>query len=209
MPDKKNSGKIITDDPRVAYFDRCAEGWDSDVQKVRRTLERLERCRGLLGFRGGQDVLEVGCGTGQITGWLAGQVAPGRVVGIDFSAQMLARAQAKSLPAEFRLLDICSAPAGEAAFDVAFCFHCFPHFRDQSAALANLAASLRPGGRLIVMHLAGSQQVNAMHSGFGGAVGQDHLPATERWPSLLGGAGFELIGLIDREDLFLLRARRT
>jgi len=163
----------------------------------------------LLGFRGGQDVLEVGCGTGQITGWLAGQVAPGRVVGIDFSAQMLARAQAKSLPAEFRLLDICSAPAGEAAFDVAFCFHCFPHFRDQPAALANLAASLRPGGRLIVMHLAGSQQVNAMHSGFGGAVGQDHLPATERWPSLLGGAGFELIGLIDREDLFLLRARRT
>ena len=209
MTDKKNPREIVTDDPRVGYFDRCAEGWDSDVQKVRRTLERLERCRGLLGFRGGQDVLEVGCGTGQITGWLAGQVAPGRVVGIDFSAQMLARAQAKSLPAEFRLLDICSTPAGEAAFDVAFCFHSFPHSRDKPAALANLAASLKPRGRLLVMHLAGSRQVNAMHSGFGGAVGQDHLPAAEDWPGLLGRAGFELVELIDREDLFLLHAGRA
>jgi SAM-dependent methyltransferase len=202
----KKTRKVITPDPRVAYFDHQAAGWDADADRVAHILARLTECRELLALTPGEDLLEVGCGTGQITGWLCEAVAPGRVVAMDFSAEMLARARAKRLPAEFRLHDICAAPAEPAAFDVALCFHSFPHFRDKPAALAHLAACLRPRGRLILMHLAGRSQVNAVHAGFGGAVGRDRLPARRRWPGLLAPAGMSLAQLIDRADLFLLRA---
>lgn len=41
------------------------------------------------GLKRGQDVLEVGCGTGNMTCWLAEQVNPGRVFAIDNSAQQI------------------------------------------------------------------------------------------------------------------------
>jgi len=205
----KKPGKSVTTDPRVAYFDRCAANWDGEPERLARTNRRLEECRGLLALRAGESVLEVGCGTGQITGWLCAAVGPGKVLGVDFSAEMLARARAKHLPAEFRLLDICAeVPPG--AFDVALCFHAFPHFRDKPAALENLAGALTPAGRLIVMHLAGRDRLNAMHTGFGGAVASDHVPAADAWPALLAPAGLEMTELIDRDELFFLRAvRRT
>ncbi len=201
----KKSGKIITDDPRVAFFNRHAGSWDDDVSAIDANLIRLEELREMMGLSAGQDLLEVGCGTGQITGWLCEAVAPGRVLGVDFSEVMLAATRTKGIDAEFRLLDICNdRPEGE--FDLALCFHSFPHFRDQAGALANISAALKPGGSLVVMHLAGSGAINAFHSGVGGAVGSDILPAGGEWDDLLTHAGLKLAELIDRDDLFFLRA---
>ncbi len=195
----------VSVDPRIAFFDHHAEMWDEDVSAIESNIRRLEELRGMMGLSAGVDLLEIGCGTGQITPWLCSAVAPGRVVAVDFSQAMLARARAKDIPAEFRLLDICSdRPEGE--FDLALCFHSFPHFRDQAGALANISAALKPGGSLIVMHLAGSGAINAFHSGVGGAVGGDHLPEKHLWLELLSDAGLKLTQLIDRDDLFFLRA---
>ena len=204
----KKGGRIITHslDPRIAYFDGLAEGWDADPAKIERTIARLEELRPRLALGSGQDLLEVGCGTGQVTAWLCSAVWPGRVVAIDFAPAMVARAQAKGIAAEFRVGDICRQPPERGAFDVAFCFHSFPHFRDPPAALANLRVSLKPGGRLIVMHLAGSETINAVHSGLGGAVGGDLLPSAEAWTEMLNSAGLTLHERIDRDDLFFLRA---
>jgi len=193
-------------DPRVAYFDDQAVSWDDDADKVARTLARLSEMKEPLALRAGEDLLEVGCGTGQITPWLCSAVSPGRVVAVDFAPSMLAKARAKDIPAEFRLLDVCSEILPARSFDVVLCFHSFPHFRDQRSALRNLAAALKPAGRLLVVHLAGSEQINAMHTGFGGAVGGDHLPARDVWPELLASAGLSLEEIVDRPDLFFLRA---
>jgi demethylmenaquinone methyltransferase/2-methoxy-6-polyprenyl-1,4-benzoquinol methylase len=194
-------------DPRIAFFDRQAPTWDVQGPDPVNTLRRLGELDGQLGLAPGQDLLEVGCGTGQITGWLAQAVRPGRVVAVDFSAAMLERARARGLEAEFRLVDICvEQPAGE-AFDVVLCFHSFPHFRDSAAALRQIARLLKPGGRLSVLHLAGSAPLNAFHQQVGGAVGHDRLPPAAEWPMLLEAAGLRLISAEDREDLFLLKAR--
>ena len=201
----KKSKKIITADLRVAFFNHHAGSWDDDVSAIGSNIRRLEELRGMIGLSAGQDLLEVGCGTGQITGWLCSAVAPGRVVAVDFSDAMLAQARAKGIDADFRLLDICAErPTGK--FSVALCFHSFPHFRDQAGALANISVALKPGGALIVIHLAGSGAINAFHSGVGGAVGNDILPTGEAWGELLTHAGLKLTELIDRDDLFCLRA---
>lgn len=196
-------------DPRTAFFDDLAGRWDHGEQSPEETVRRVAELAGHLAIEPGQDVLEVGCGTGQLTGWLVEQASPGKVVAVDFAPAMVAMAQAKSISAEFRVADACGGDLGTDCFDVVLCFHSFPHFRDQPGALRNLARALKPGGRLIVMHLAGSAAINAFHSGVGGVVSGDHLPCAEAWPPILAAAGLRLVSLVDRDDLFLLIAEQV
>jgi SAM-dependent methyltransferase len=199
-----------TADPRREYFDQLAPDWDTRGQDPRQTLKRLDGLRDTLDLRAGLDLLEVGCGTGQITAWLSERVRPGRVLGIDFSAEMVKQARRKHPQMEFRVVDVCTDDLGDACFDVVLCFHSFPHFRDKPAALARISRCLRPGGRLVVMHLAGRETINARHTGFGGAVGSDYLPPDDQWPRLLRPHSLEPGPLIDQQDLFLLIAvKRT
>src|SRR5262249_49839234 len=58
--------------------------------RERRNQESLELLLGRLGLRGGESVLEIGCGTGALTLPLAAAVgATGRVVAVDISEPML------------------------------------------------------------------------------------------------------------------------
>lgn len=193
-------------DPRIAFFDRHAPGWDANAGEVAQTLQRLEALRDRLGLRAGLEVLEAGCGTGRITKWLATTVTPGRVVAADFSPAMLAQARTRHPDGEFWLLDVCAEAPAENLFDVALCFNAFPHFRDQPLALRNFRYMLKPGGRLLILHLAGSAKLNHFHSGLAHPVCHDLLPAPEAWPDLLAAAGLRLQSFTDEADLFLLEA---
>lgn len=195
-------------DPRISFFDALAANWDREEPSSRTMTDRLSQHADLLDLRPGRSLLEVGCGTGKTTGWLAARVAPGRVTGVDFSPEMIARARGKGIDADFQQADVCEDPLGFDLYDVILCFHCFPHFRDQAAALRNFAEALRPEGRLLVMHLAGSAHINRFHAGIEGPVKGDTLPVGEEWTPLLTAAGFERTTLVDREDLFFLEAVR-
>jgi len=193
-------------DPRIAFFDHHAPTWDQTGPDPAGTLRRLRELNGRLGLCPGLDVLEVGCGTGQITGWLAEAVKPGKVVAADFSSAMLAQARARGVDAEFIMTDICREEPVERQFDIVLCFHSFPHFRDQAAALRQMARLLKPGGQLVVLHLAGSAPLNAFHHKLGGPVGHDRLPSASCWPELVLPAGLRVTESVDCEDVFLVKA---
>ncbi len=193
-------------DPRVDFFNQLALRWDEECSHPEETLRRLGGLNGRLALAPGQNLLELGCGTGQITAWLAATIAPGRVVGADFSPAMLAQARRRNLDAEFLLLDICTDQPPPAAFDVVLCFNSFPHFRDQPTALRHLACSLKPAGNLVVLHLVGSAEINAFHQNLIGPVSQDLLPPPAAWPELLAASGLRIVSLVDQSDLFLLKA---
>ena len=201
-------------DPRIGYFDSLAGDWDNQEPSAQTMTARLGEHADLLALRRGQALLEVGCGTGKTTAWLARQVAPARVPvrgldapwAIDFAPEMIARAKAKGVDADFACLDVCRDALGLERYDVVLCFHCFPHFRDQPFALRNFARALKPAGRLLVMHLAGSGQINCIHAGIDGPVRGDTLPIGEQWSPLLAAAGLRQTRQIDREVLFFLEA---
>ena len=97
-----------------------------------------------------------GCGTGKPTADLARLVAPGRVLGVDLSSQMLERGRRRAAAdgianVEFLQADAQVHPFEEAAFDVAVSSFGAMFFNDQVAAFANIGRALRPGGRLAVM----------------------------------------------------------
>ncbi len=202
MNNKKNCGI----DPRIVFFDNLAENWDNEEPSSETMTACLNQHSSLLDIKSGDDLLEVGCGTGKTTSWLAQKVSPGTVTAVDFSPAMIAQAQQKNIDAEFLCLDVCSEELGSKSFDAILCFHCFPHFRNQAAALQNLVRSLKPSGRLIVMHIAGSKKINGFHANLDGPVHHDILPEGDDWILLLGQVGLDRIRLIDREDLFFLEA---
>ncbi|MFB3893275.1 MAG: methyltransferase domain-containing protein [Phycisphaerae bacterium] len=193
-------------DPRIGFFDALAANWDNEEPSSQTMTDRLSQHADLLAIKPGLSLLEVGCGTGKTTAWLAAQVAPRRVTAIDFAPEMIARAKAKGINADFACMDVCHDHMGCGRYNVILCFHSFPHFRDQAAALRNFARALKPGGRLIVMHLAGSARINHFHAGVDGPVNGDVLPVGAEWGPLLSTAGLKQTALIDREDLFFLEA---
>jgi SAM-dependent methyltransferase len=104
----------------------------------------------------GDEVLDVGCGTGESTRDAARAAAPGRVVGVDVSERMVDRARQL---AEAERLDNVTFELGDAQvhrfdpsrFDLVISRFGTMFFSDPVAAFANIASALRPQGRLALL----------------------------------------------------------
>lgn len=101
----------------------------------------------------GERVLDIGCGCGDTTVQAARSAPDGDAVGVDLSAVMLAEARRLASRervgnVRFEQADAQTHPFGPASFDVALSRFGVMFFGDPPAAFANIAAAIRPGGRL-------------------------------------------------------------
>ncbi len=114
--------------------------------------------------RAGEAVLDVGCGAGATSLALAAAVAPsGRVLGVDISAPLLRRAEERRRELGignlgFELADAQARRFEAGAFDLVASRFGVMFFADPVAAFRNLAAGLRPGGRLAFAAWAGPER---------------------------------------------------
>jgi len=101
----------------------------------------------------GLDVVELGCGTGYVSAWLARRGA--RPVGIDNSAGQLANARRfqREFGLEFPLIhaDAEAAPLGDERFDLVISEYGASIWCDPYRWVPEAARLLRPGGRLVFM----------------------------------------------------------
>jgi SAM-dependent methyltransferase len=158
------------------------------------------------GIRSGDEVVDIGCGTGLTTREAARAAAPGRVVGLDVSERMLERARrltaAEGLDdVRYELGDAQLHRFDRAGFDVAISRFGTMFFSDPAAAFANIAAALRPGGRLVML-VWQRREHNEWARAIDAALGDAAQPAprgadpfslgdTEATAGLLEGAGFD------------------
>lgn len=109
-----------------------------------------------LGLRPGESVLDIGCGTGGAVVALREAVGQdGRVVGVDSSPAMLARARRRVdasgwTNVELRLGDASRMSLGREEFDAAVALSSLSAMSDVPATVRRAYDALRPGGRLFV-----------------------------------------------------------
>jgi SAM-dependent methyltransferase len=102
-----------------------------------------------LGIGPGARTLEAGCGNGSMSAWLAARVTPGgRAVATDLD---LTLTDADEPGLEFRQADILAGPVEPGDFDLVTARAVLHHVADAEAAAANLAASARPGGAILLI----------------------------------------------------------
>ena len=105
-------------------------------------------------------ILDVGCGTGAVMGYLADY---GTVTGLDYSAQALGFCQQRRRE---RLVQASALrlPCGDETFDLVASFDviCVFGASDDTAALREFARVLAPGGR-VILRLPGTPWLHGQH----------------------------------------------
>lgn len=154
----------MNDRGQVAVEDYSRFGAVDDADDPERFLQFLDGMSRLPSFRAlktamfqrlalqaGQQVLDVGCGTGDDVLGLAGAVAPGGLaVGVDVSEAMVdearRRADARGIKAEFLVGDAGALDLPDARFDATRTERTLVHLPDPEAAIAEMARVTRSGG---------------------------------------------------------------
>jgi SAM-dependent methyltransferase len=93
-------------------------------------------------------VLDAACGTGRYSAYLAARGH--RIIGVDRSVAMLAKARRKLPQSDFREGDLEALPLETESVDVAVCALAMVHLPEVGLAVAELARVVRPGGRVII-----------------------------------------------------------
>ena len=109
-----------------------------------------------LGLEEGDRVLDLGCGIGLWSGWLAEGVAPeGRVVGLDVSPTSINIARKRMLRErhndriEYVVGDAQGIPFESKAFDVLFCANTLGYFDDPCRYLSEMKRVVRKEGKVV------------------------------------------------------------
>jgi trans-aconitate 2-methyltransferase len=124
--------------------------WDPE-RYLRFQEERLapfEDLRALIHVREGLAVVDLGCGTGEITSRLAAALPRSEVLGVDTSQQMLGRAAWLARPG--LRFELGSIEAIEGAWDLVFSNAALHWLEDHAALVPRLLQKVRPGGQLVV-----------------------------------------------------------
>ncbi len=106
-------------------------------------------------------ILDVGCGTGQLTSEIARSGA--EVVGVDASPQMIRSARENYPKLQFEVADI-AATAYDNEFDAVFSNAALHWVKNQEGAITAIASALKPGGRF-VFEMGGRGNIHHVWSG--------------------------------------------
>lgn len=131
--------------PRTSEsFDSGAAGYEATI--ARTLLPVARRVVELARLEAGEDVLDVGSGTGNAAAAAIGEGR--RVVGVDGAPGMLEIARRKVPEARFEVMDFDRLDVPDDAFDVVIASHSLNFARDRVATLVEWLRVTRPGGRL-------------------------------------------------------------
>jgi ubiquinone/menaquinone biosynthesis C-methylase UbiE len=145
------------------------------------------------GVEVGQQVLDVGCGTGALTTVLADIVGPDRVAGVDPSEPFVEQCRKNVAGADLRVGPAEALPFDDGAFDRALSQLVFHFVDDPRASVREMARVTRPGGAVsaCVWDMTGGM---TMIAAYWAAVSEAGVPGRSE-VERFGGKPGQLAGL--------------
>ena len=139
--------------PRMKYSSGYWRREDTTFEESEEAMLALTCERAELGD--GLDILELGCGWGSLTLWMAEKYPASRITGVSNSATQKAHIDAEAARrglSNVRILtvDMNIFEAGDAGFDRVVSVEMFEHMKNYQLLMAKVARWLRPGGKLFV-----------------------------------------------------------
>jgi SAM-dependent methyltransferase len=155
-----------------------------------------------LGLRPGWRCLEIGCGNGSMSQWLAGRVAPnGRVVATDLDLRYVGDPHAPNL--KVRQLDILKDEVEASVYDLVTARAVLHHVQSPKKAVQHMVAFLKPGGVLLSIEpdflpatVASPEPLRAFWQAWlqwSKSAGVDYFVGS-RMPALLSATGLDHVG---------------
>lgn len=199
-------GSARTEQSRSAYDDwheHLADGGDPTSPWYRLVIQNCPRDMTYM------RVLEIGCGDGSLSCWLAEQKCPQEVVGADFSSAAVRKAsrlaeRRGTKGVTWRTEDIQALSFDDGSFEMAISCETLEHVPEPKRGVSELYRILKPGGRLLVTTPNYLGPIG-LYRGYLRVVGRrftevgqpiNHFTFTQRTSFWLRSAGF----VVDRSD---------
>jgi ubiquinone/menaquinone biosynthesis C-methylase UbiE len=197
---------------RKAYFDENANSWDERFCNPKLS-SFLDKFVPQFGLTSGQNVLDVGTGTGVLIPYLIREVGPkGSVTAVDYSEKMVQvcktkHSHLKNVRVELKNIEKDVFPTE--SFDAVVCFGIFPHLENKAKVLQNINHTLKPCRKLVIAHALSSEELKAHHKDASSTVMNDILPKKAEMTQLLEQTGFTQIRIKDKPGLYLCIAHKA
>ncbi len=174
--------------------------WDTELYEAQHSFvwKMGEELLETLAPQPGERILDLGCGTGQLTSAIAESGAT--VLGLDSSPDMIGQAR-QNYPRLHFLLQDASAMNFDAEFDAVFSNAALHWMRNAPAVAASMARCLRQGGRLIA-EFGGKGNINEIERAVRDVLSRyldaalppnrTYFPALGEYAKLLEDQGFEV-----------------
>lgn len=150
--------------------------WDAEVydRVADPQLEWAQEVLGRLALRGDETVLDAGCGSGRVTALLLDRLPQGRMIAIDGSASMVAKARERLAGrAEVREGDLSQLELRDEV-DLVYSNAVFHWIHDHRNLFSRLFMALRPGGRLVAQ-CGGSGNVASLAAAIAEVASQERF----------------------------------
>ena len=197
---------------KKTYFNKAADSWDKRFHTP--TLSSfLEKLVPQFGLEAGQNILDVGTGTGVLIPYLTRAVGPaGSVTAVDYSENMIKIGKTKHSHLKnvsIKLGNIEETAFPTESFDAVICFGVFPHLENKEKALRNINHILKSSGKLVIAHALSSEELKTHHNNASSTVMHDVLPEEAEMKKLLEQTGFTEISIKDEPGCYLCIAHKA
>jgi len=190
---------------RKSYFNKVAGTWDERFSTPALTTF-LENLIPHFGLKPGQNILDIGTGTGILIPFLLQAIGPtGSITGIDYAEKMVQICQSKYAHLKnvtILLQNVEKLNLPSEYFDAVTCFGLFPHLENKKQTLSKIHQLLKHRRKLIIAHALSSAEIESHHS-MSLAVAYDVLPKKQEMRRLLQCAGFIQISIEDKPGYYL------